>query len=212
MGQQSGIFLINKPKGLSTNQLIQQVKRRLKIEKVGHAGTLDPLAEGLVIVLVNQATKLAPILINEEKGYIATVKLFTSTTTADLEGEVLKKEKPVLITDSQLKDLAFKFNSYHYEQETPFFSAVKVKGQKLYEYARKNEFIPAPKRQVIIKKFDIKNYDSDHHTLEFQTIVSKGTYIRALAEDIAKHLNTVGHLQQLTRIQSGNFKIDRAKN
>lgn len=212
MEQQSGVFLVKKPLGMTTNKLIQHIKHQLQIKKIGHAGTLDPLAEGLVLVLVNQATKLSPFLLNETKNYTATIELFTATVSGDREGEISKTEAPRIIPQSQIKALAKKFTNYHYEQEPPIYSAIKVQGKKLYHYARNHEAVIIPKRPVTIKEFKVDHYNPQNHTLTFTATVSKGTYIRALGNEIAQALGTVGHIIKLTRNQSGNFKLKHAKN
>lgn len=211
MNQQSGIFLVNKPRGISSNQLVQELKHRLKIKKIGHTGTLDPLAEGLMVVLVNQATKLSSLLLNENKRYQATIQLFARTNTADEEGEIVETMAPFVISDKVLTSTINKFNNYEYNQEVPHFSAIKINGKKLYQYARNQEKIDLPKRKVKIKRLKLIKYNQKTHQITIDVTVSKGTYIRSLIEDIARDFGAIGYLKHLIRTESGNFKINKAQ-
>lgn len=209
MNNNSGILIIDKPIGISTNQLIQKIKRKFKIQKIGHAGTLDPLANGVVICLVNKATRLSDFLLTEDKTYIVTMKLFQSTTTQDLEGEITKTQKPFKISETEIQETFKKYHNYSYHQTPPIFSAIKVKGKKLYQYALENKEVEIIPRKITIKKIKILKIESDQ--IQFETTVSKGTYIRSLIVDLAKELDTIAHVTNLTRIKSGNFELKNAK-
>lgn len=206
---QSGVFVVDKPVGISTNQLIQKIKKKFGIQKIGHAGTLDPLASGVVLVLVNQATKLSDYLLSNDKGYEVTIRLFQATSTYDQEGEITQKDEPFLIKRQELKKVIKKYQKFSYYQEPPIFSAIKVKGKKLYQYALNQETVKIEPRLVTIKKMDLVKFKTPDLTLRVQC--SKGTYIRSLAVDLAKDLKTVGHVKTLNRTQSGNFTLKKAK-
>jgi len=201
----SGILLIDKPKGLTSNKVIQDLKRQLKLNKVGHAGTLDPLATGVLVVLVNQATKLSDYFLNDDKGYRVELQLYRSTTTADREGEVIETHTDKVVSLAQIQQVVAKYQNYTYDQYPPLFSAIKVDGKKLYQYARDGETVVIKPRVVTIKNLKLLDYDESTGRITFETLVSKGTYIRSLVNDLAKDLGTVGHVHELERIQSGPF-------
>jgi tRNA pseudouridine55 synthase len=206
----NGILLINKESGLTSNAVIQKIKRILKVKKIGHAGTLDPLATGLLVVLINQATKLSDYLLNEEKEYLAEITLGVATDTEDSTGKIIQEKelKEIGNIDLVLESLIGK-----QKQVPPMYSAIKRDGRKLYELAREGLDISRPEREIEIKhikrigsllKKDKKAYFS------FQTIVSKGTYIRTLCTEIGSRLGYPAHLSALERIKSGNFSIEDA--
>ena len=201
-----GVILINKPKGITSRDVVNEVCKILKTKKVGHTGTLDPIASGVLVVCVGKATKLVDIITSANKEYVATVKLGLLTDTLDLDGEVLKKEK-VTIRKEELINVLNSFLG-KYEQEVPIYSAVKVNGKKLYEYAREGKKVNLPKRMVEIKKIELINLTDEEY--KFKVLVSKGTYIRSLICDINRKLNVIGVMSDLVRTKQGIFNIDDA--
>ncbi|ATZ21499.1 tRNA pseudouridine(55) synthase TruB [Mesoplasma tabanidae] len=201
----SGIIILNKPQGLTTNHLIQRLKRKLNVKKIGHAGTLDPLATGLVICLINSGTKLSDYFLNENKAYEVTMKLFKATDTYDSDGATVEEQERFEIGKQEIEKVISRFNGLTYEQEPPMYSAIKIEGKKLYEYARENQVVKVNKRTVKINSLIFDNFENDEISLT--VYCSKGTYIRSLIVDIAKELKTIAHVTRLNRIESGNFKI-----
>ena len=200
----NGILLVDKEKNMTSRDVVNEISKILHTKKVGHTGTLDPLATGVLVVCLGNYTKLTSLLTSMEKEYIATMKLGILTDTLDITGKVLKEEK-VKISSEEIKK-AFANFPKKYLQEVPLYSAVKVKGKKLYEYARENIEVTLPKKEVLIKELEIINILDD--TITFKALVSKGTYIRSLINDLASKLNTVGVMMDLRRIKQGNFKIE----
>ncbi|AJM71752.1 tRNA pseudouridine(55) synthase TruB [Mycoplasma yeatsii] len=211
MNQKSGILILDKPKSISTNNLIQQVKKKLNIKKVGHCGTLDPLATGVVICLVNNATKISDYLLNNDKRYIVTLKLFAQTSSYDAETEIIKTEPSFEIDQTTLNNVINKYNNYTYDQTPPIYSAIKVDGKKLYEYALENKTVDIKSRTITIYETKFLNYDNKNHEITLDVYCSKGTYIRSLAVDIAKDLNTISYVKELRRTKSGSFDITKAQ-
>ncbi|AEM68839.1 tRNA pseudouridine(55) synthase TruB [Mycoplasma putrefaciens] len=211
MKQNSGIFIVDKPKNISTNKLIQKIKQKLNIKKIGHCGTLDPLATGVVICLVNSATKISDYLLNDAKKYLVTLKLFAQTDTFDAEGEVIQTSQVFLISLEKLNLVINKYNNYTYKQTPPIYSAIKVNGKKLYQYALADQKVDLQPRTVTIYSTKLLNYDQQNHELTLDVYCSKGTYIRSLAVDIARDLNTISYVKNLRRTQSGKFVISNAK-
>ena len=205
----NGILLIDKPKGVTSRNVVDCIVKKLNIKKVGHTGTLDPIATGVLVICIGKATKLVNYLTSTEKEYIATVELGTKTDTLDNTGKIIEEQETIIKKDNIINTL----NSFKgkYVQEVPIYSAVKVNGKKLYEYARCNEKVELPKREVEIKNIsllgDIK-YLNNKTIFKFKCIVSKGTYIRALINDIALKLDTIGIMTDLRRTRQGKFNID----
>ena len=204
-----GILLVDKPKGITSRDVVNEVVRKLKIKKVGHTGTLDPIATGVLVICVGKATKLVNYLTSTEKEYIATVELGTKTNTLDNTGNVIEEQNTNITKEEIIKVL----NSFKgkYVQEVPIYSAVKVNGKKLYEYARNKEEVELPKREVEIKNIELigdSSYINNKTIFKFKCTVSKGTYIRALINDIATRLNTIGIMIDLRRTKQGEFSID----
>ena len=203
-----GILLIDKPKGITSRDVVDKVVKKFGTKKVGHTGTLDPIATGVLVICVGKATKLVNYLTSTEKEYIATVELGTKTDTLDNTGNILE-ERESKYSKEQIIEVLDSFKG-KYEQEVPIYSAVKVNGKKLYEYARNNEEVVLPKREVEIKDIVLLNdvkYEKDKTIFKFKCTVSKGTYIRALINDIATRLNTVGIMTDLRRTKQGKFSI-----
>lgn len=200
-----GIIILNKHKGCTSHDVVAKTKRLLK-EKVGHTGTLDPNATGVLPLLVGQGTKLSAYLIEHDKEYIATLKLGEKRDTADSEGAIIE-ERQIDYSVLQKENVEKILQSFIGKQEQipPMYSAIKINGKKLYEYARKNEKIELEPRHIEIYKMDLINIIKD--TIIFKVQCSKGTYIRSLCEDIAKRLNTVGYMQDLERSRVGKFDI-----
>lgn len=200
-----GIIILNKQKGCTSHDVVAKTKRLLK-EKVGHTGTLDPNATGVLPLLVGQGTKLSAYLIEHDKEYTATLKLGEKRDTADSEGAIIE-ERQIDYSSLQKENVEKVLQSFIGKQEQipPMYSAIKMNGKKLYEYARKNEKIELEPRHIEIYKIDLIDIIKD--TIIFKVQCSKGTYIRSLCEDIAKRLNTVGYMQELERSRVGKFDI-----
>lgn len=205
------IILINKPKGYTSRDIVNIVSKELNTKKVGHFGTLDPLAEGLLIIGVGSYTKLGNFLENDAKEYIAEVLIGTSTDTYDTEGTILKKIDDVSITKEKVAKVLKRFKKT-YNQEVPIYSAIKVKGKKLYEYAREGKSVELPKKTVTIydiELIDLYEKDENKYFL-FKVLVSKGTYIRSLINDISKELNIPLCMSALTRTKQDKFLLGDA--
>lgn len=202
-----GIILIDKPKGVTSHDIVYKVKKLLN-EKVGHTGTLDPNATGVLPLLVGRGTKLSKYLMNHDKTYIVTLKLGEKTDTADSEGKVIEKKEVSKEVFSKEKLLqTFSDFTGKILQTPPIYSAIKVNGKKLYEYARKGQEVEIKPREIEIYKISLIEINQTTNTIEFEVSCSKGTYIRSLCEDIAKELNTVGYMKELRRVQVGEFLI-----
>ena len=196
-----GIIIIDKPKNITSRDVVNHVCKRLNTKKIGHTGTLDPIATGVLVLCVGKATKLVELLTCEDKEYVATVKLGILTDTLDTEGKVIEEKKVFLDKEELTKVL----NSFigEYDQEVPIYSAVKINGKKLYEYARKNKKVELPKRKVAIKSIKLLELNDDSY--KFKVVVSKGTYIRSLIKDINDRLNIIGVMSDLRRTRQGKF-------
>ena len=203
-----GIIVINKEKDYTSHDVVAKLKKKLNISKVGHTGTLDPNATGVLPILIGKGTKFSKYLINHDKTYKAQIELGKKTDTADVEGNVIE-EKPVDIEFIK-QNLVQVLESFigKQEQVPPMYSAIKKNGKKLYEYARKGEKIEVEPRKIEIYKIELVKYNEKN--IEFIVSCSKGTYIRSLCEDIAEKLNTVGYMKNLKRLQVGDFNIDCA--
>jgi len=201
-----GALLLDKPVGISSNRALQEAKKLYGMRKAGHAGTLDPLASGLLVILFGEATKLAGSLLDEDKEYVATLKLGESTSTGDAEGEVVER-KPVALEISDLGPVLGRFVG-EIEQVPPMHSALKRGGVPLYLLARKGETVERAPRKVRI--FSIDSLGLSAARLQLRVRCSKGTYIRTLAEDIGAALGTCAHLAALRRTASGQFRVEEA--
>lgn len=202
----NGILVINKDKGYTSRDVVNVISKLFGTKKVGHNGTLDPLATGVLVVCLNRYTKLNELLASNEKEYIAEVTLGIKTDTLDIEGTVLEKKK-TYINKEDLEKTLQKYTG-EYEQEVPIYSAVKVNGRKLYEYARSGEEVVLPKKKVVIKKIELLDFKDDKFT--FKCLVSKGTYIRSLIRDILDDLGVIGTMSNLTRTKQGVFDIENS--
>ena len=202
----NGVLLINKEKGITSSDVVVRLKHILNTKKVGHTGTLDPLAQGLMLVTVGKATKISSLLTEKYKEYIATFELGYQTDTYDTEGKVINKSDKVVDKDEIIKVI----NSYKktYLQEVPIYSSVKVNGKKLYEYARNNIEVELPKREVEIK--DIEILSIEENKVVIKTFVSKGTYIRSLINDIGMSLETYATMTDLIRTKVDKYNLEDA--
>lgn len=201
-----GIIVINKPKGITSREVVNKVCKLLNTKKVGHTGTLDPIATGVLVLCVGKATKLVETLTSNDKEYVATVKLGILTDTLDTDGTIIEKKCVNLDKDKLVNVL----NSFigTYNQEVPIYSAVKINGKKLYEYAREKKEVTIPKRMVEIKKIKLIEFGNDYY--KFKVTVSKGTYIRSLIKDINDKLGVIGVMSDLVRTKQGKFSINNS--
>lgn len=202
------IIIVNKPKELTSRDVVNKVSKILNTKKVGHNGTLDPLATGVLVICTNRYTKLNNLLTSKDKEYIAEVKIGIETDTLDITGNIIREKKETLDIN-KLKDTLKKYQKT-YMQEVPKYSAVKINGKKLYEYAREGLEVVLPKKEVTIKNTELISYKKD--SFIFKTTVSKGTYIRSLIRDILKEMNIIGAMENLTRTKQGIFKIEDSNN
>ena len=202
----NGVLLINKEKGITSSDVVVRLKHILNTKKVGHTGTLDPLAQGLMLVTVGKATKISSLLTEKYKEYIATFELGYQTDTYDTEGKVINKSDKLVDKDKIIEVI----NSYKktYLQEVPIYSSVKVNGKKLYEYARNNIEVELPKREVEIK--DIEILSIEENKVVIKTFVSKGTYIRSLINDIGMSLETFATMTDLIRTKVDKYNLEDA--
>ena len=201
-----GFFLLNKEKGLTSNQIVQNIKKSLRFKKVGHLGTLDPMATGLLVIAVNRATKFSSYFLESDKTYHATVKLGSSTDTDDALGKIIDTSENLPTEEKTRKVL----NSFIGKslQVAPFYSALKHKGKPLYKYAREGDLISKASREIDV--FSIKDFIFDHDECSFLIHCSKGTYIRSIARDLGKKLGCCAHLSGLKRVSQGKFNITQA--
>ena len=204
-----GIIIINKPKNYTSHDVVAKVRKILNIKKVGHTGTLDPNATGVLPLLLGKGTMLSQYLMEHDKMYQATIKLGERTDTLDSEGKVIEeKEVPKeALNETQVRKVLESFKGKQ-EQTPPMYSAIKIKGKKLYEYARKGQTVEIKPRSIQI--YDIKLKEITNDTITFIAHVSKGTYIRTLCDDIAKKLGTVGYMKELERQKVGQFTQEEA--
>lgn len=205
----NGILVVNKPKGLTSRDVVNVICKKFNTKKVGHTGTLDPIATGVLVIPIGKALKVSELLTSERKEYIARVILGYETDMLDITGKVINKSIPEITTD-KLKEVLNSFIGT-YNQQVPMYSAVKVDGRKLYEYARNNINVEAPSKKVTIYSLElIDNPIKTDDTIEFsiKCTVSKGTYIRSLIRDIAYKLDTYGTMKELIRTKQGTFAID----
>lgn len=202
----NGIIIINKEVGYTSRDIVNIVGKKLYTKKVGHTGTLDPLASGVLVVCVNRYTKLVDMLTSLDKEYIAEIKLGVKTDTLDITGNVIEEKDFQINREDILK--VFEEFIGDYDMEVPIYSAIKVNGKKLYEYARNNEFVELPHKKVNIYELELLEFKND--IIKFKCKVEKGTYIRSLIRDICSNLNTVGTMNSLIRTKQGDFILEDA--
>ncbi|MFH1479068.1 MAG: tRNA pseudouridine(55) synthase TruB [Candidatus Omnitrophota bacterium] len=202
-----GILIINKPKGITSHDVVDYIRNRFKIKKVGHAGTLDPMATGVIVVLLGKATKKSAQFLNDDKEYIATLFLGRSTDTQDSTGKVLIEKKVTALREDFIKKT---FDSFlgEREQVPPMVSAKKYKGTKLYKLARRGETVSRKPCRINIYEIEILNCNLPE--IDFRVKCSKGTYVRTLCEDMGKALRYPAHMSNLSRTRSGRFSLDKA--
>lgn len=204
MNSLSGCLLINKRVGYTSRDEVNAVSKTLGIKKVGHIGTLDPFASGLLIVLVGSATKISPYLEKHNKTYIASLQLGQKYDTGDLTGSIIEEKEVPALTKEKVNEVLASFLGES-EQIPPMYSALKKDGKPLYKYAREGKEITREPRKIDI--YDIRLISFNNNVITFAVKVSKGTYIRTLGEDIAQRLGTVGHLIELERTMINNFNV-----
>ena len=202
----NGLIVVNKPKGITSRDVVNKLVKVFGTKCIGHIGTLDPIATGVLVCLIGRYTKLGSIMVNHDKEYIATFKLNVLTDTLDSEGEVLDTDDKKISLEDMMGAIEY-FNGLTYLQEVPIYSAVKVNGKKLYDYARNNEEVILPKREVTIYKLELISFDDE---IKIKCKVSKGTYIRALIRDICAYLGTYGVMNDLVRTKLGNYDMSDA--
>lgn len=204
-----GIVIINKEKEYTSHDVVAKVKKILNEKKVGHTGTLDPNATGVLPILLGKGTKLSKYLINHNKIYEATLKLGEKTDTADIEGKITEEKdvKKENLSQENVTKILKEFIGKS-KQVPPMYSAIKVNGKKLYEYARKGQTIEIKPREIEIYGIELLNINNNE--ISFKVHCSKGTYIRTLCENIAEKLETVGYMKELKRIEVGEFNIKNA--
>ena len=201
-----GVLNVYKPKGMTSHDVVAILRRTLHMKRIGHTGTLDPIAEGVLPILIGKATKLSDLLMAEEKRYKAGVKLGVTTDTDDLTGEVIAKSD-VTVTEEEVRKVLDTFKGKQ-AQIPPMYSAIKVDGKKLYELARKGVVTERKPRDIEIYDLKIENFKGD--TFDLTVHCSKGTYIRALCRDIGAALQTGAAMETLVREQSGDFTLENA--
>ena len=199
----NGFLLVNKEKGYSSNEIVQKIKKKFSLNKVGHLGTLDPDAEGLLIIAINRATKFSNYFLNSDKSYYVEIKLGKSTSTDDASGEIIE-EFEVKCSEDEVKREINNFLGKSF-QKPPFFSALKYAGKPLYKYARKGEFINKEPRKIEIK--EIKNISYKDKICSFKILCSKGTYLRSIARDLGENLGCGGHMIYLKRLSQHKFNV-----
>ena len=202
----NGVIVVNKPKGITSRDVVNKLVKVFGTKSIGHIGTLDPMATGVLVCLVGKYTKLGSIMVNHDKEYVAIFKLNVLTDTLDIEGKVLDTDdKKISLEDMQ--GAIEHFNGLTYMQEVPIYSAVKVNGKKLYDYARSNEDVILPKKEVTIYKLELVSFEDE---VKIKCKVSKGTYIRALIRDICAYLGTYGIMTDLVRTKLHDYDIGDA--
>ncbi len=203
-----GILLVDKPSGPTSHDVVDRLRRVLRMKRIGHAGTLDPMATGLLVLLIGRATKISQFMMSMDKEYTGAVRLGVVTETQDAEGAVLEERPlPEGLTEAAVRECMAGFLGDQY-QTPPMFSAKKVEGQKLYKLARKGKTIEREPRVIHVGRFELTAFEPP--VLRFDVASSKGTYIRTLAHDLGERLGCGGHLCELRRTAVGRFGVDKA--
>jgi len=203
-----GFIIVDKPDGITSHDVVSKLRKKLKIKRIGHTGTLDPIATGVLPICIGICTKASDFLVADEKIYEATIKLGVLTDTSDITGNIIE-EKKVDIKELPIENVIYSFIGKQ-KQKPPIYSAVKVNGKKLYEYAREGKKVEIPEREIEIFDIKLKHIDVQNNLIDITVHCSKGTYIRSLCVDIGTKLGTIATMQSLRRIQSGIFNIDKA--
>ena len=202
-----GLIIVNKENGYTSRDVVNVLSKKFNTNKIGHCGTLDPIAEGVLVIAIGKALKVIDLITEDSKEYIAEVKLGIETDTLDITGNVLNEVKNIYTDENEIRNVLNSFVGKSM-QEVPAYSAVKVNGKRLYEYARQNINIELPKREIEIFDIELLNFDRDKFI--FRVSVSKGTYIRSLIRDIGKKLNIPATMTGLKRVKQGLFSIDNS--
>ncbi len=202
----NGVIVVNKEENYTSRDIVNILVKKFNTKKIGHTGTLDPIAKGVLVITIGKATKLCDILTSKYKEYIATIKVGIKTDTMDITGKILE-EQECITTEEEIKKVLNSFLGKSI-QEVPIYSAVKVNGKKLYEYARNNTCVELPKREIDIPKIDFMSYQNN--LITFKCLVSKGTYIRSLINDICNKLGIIGTMSNLIRTKQGKFTIEES--
>ncbi len=202
-----GILLIDKEPNWTSRDVINVLNHRFHMKKIGHIGTLDPFASGLLVVTIGRATKIGAYLEAMEKTYIATLSLGKDTDTLDQEGHVIMQKEVPSLTEEKIQSVLRTFEG-KIVQQVPLYAAVKIQGKELYKYARANQEVALPKREVMIHSIQFVSFQDNSITMK--VVCSKGTYIRQLGQDIAHALSTCGHLTALRRLKIGRFEVEQA--
>ena len=203
----NGILIVNKPEGKTSFDYVRDVRIKYQTKKVGHIGTLDPLAQGILPILVGEATKLSDYLMDHDKEYIAVLKLGEKRSTGDREGIVLETRERITIDENCVLNVLNSFLG-ETDQIPPMYSALKVEGKKLYELARSGKTVERAPKKITITEIELLEIDSENNTIRFRVVCSKGTYIRVLCEDIAEKLGTCGYMEFLQRTRVGKFTLN----
>lgn len=201
----AGILVVNKSKDMTSHDVVSILRRKLKIKRIGHTGTLDPMATGVLPICIGNATRISEYIMEQGKSYIASLKFGYSTTTYDSTGDVVDKSDKVSFTDSEILEVIDKYIG-NIKQTPPIYSAIKVDGKKLYEYAREGKSVEIKSRNVDI--YDIKLLENSGENIKIYVKCSKGTYIRSLIHDIGISLGTFAHMTDLIRTSVGKFDIE----
>ena len=203
----AGILLVDKPQGITSHDVVAKMRRVFQIKKIGHAGTLDPMATGLLLILVGKATKASQYLMSLDKEYIGTIKLGEVTDSQDAEGEILMTKPVPEVTEAEVAKVIQTFLGDQY-QIPPMFSAKKINGQKLYNLARQGKVVPRDPRVIHISRYEITKFALPE--ISFIVRSSKGAYIRTLAHDLGDRLGCGGHLSALRRAAVGQFRVEES--
>lgn len=202
-----GFLNVYKPTGKTSHDVVAILRRVTKIKQIGHTGTLDPFAEGVLPICIGKATRLIEYL-NDDKAYIGTIQFGSSTTTYDTEGEIVKTSDKI-VTQEDVED-CLKYFRGEIEQLPPIYSAIKVNGKKLYEYAREGQEVKIEPRKITIFELELVNFDIQKQQAEVKIVCSKGTYIRSIANDLGEKSGVFGHLIKLVRIKAGEFYVENS--
>lgn len=203
-----GILIVNKPKGMTSHDVVAFVRRTFAMRQVGHTGTLDPDAEGVLPVLIGRATKLSDLLTADEKSYTARVQLGIITDTYDMSGTV-RETGPVNVSEQELSDVLREFLGKQ-KQIPPMYSAIKMNGKKLYQLARQGVEIERPPREITVRRLQVRDFDTKNNSFSLEIDCSKGTYIRSLCHDIGQRLGCGACMAELVRTRSGSFTIEQS--
>ncbi len=205
----NGILIINKEENMTSRDVVNIVSKKLNTRKVGHTGTLDPMAKGVLVLAIGKGLKIVDEITSYDKEYIAEVTLGIETDTLDITGDVVNKKRVTDLSGKKVKEVLKSFIG-KYKMQVPKYSAIKVNGKKLYEYARNNIEVELPIKEVFINNIELLNYDDAGENIKFtfKCNVSKGTYIRSLIRDICKKLNVIGCMSDLVRTEQGRFSIE----